>query len=220
MDNQTSVALQWHKLPALLYRLHRDSQEHLSQLWLQRQVTRPHNTLLGSRTDVGVPRLRRKYRAVDGGPENRTQPGGSDQIISAAMRHQISSLPSSPGVFTTNGRMISQSSWMGQLCWRLDICPVGGNGSSGYSHPRTSERGRFLGMQPHAMHTQTHSSSMAILQCNGTHEGQGRPDNCTTQHHSDAYGGMSIDWPPGPAGGRPGAPWGQFWQTNPRSYFG
>jgi hypothetical protein len=99
MNNQTSVALQQHKLPALLHRLHRDSKEHLSQLWLQRQVTRPYNKLSGSKLDVGAPHLHRKYCAVDGEPENRTRPSGSDQIISAGTIHQISSLSSSPGIF-------------------------------------------------------------------------------------------------------------------------
>ncbi len=88
-------------------------------------------------------------------------------------------------------------------------------------HTRTLERDRFfLGTWTHVMPTWTHSLSMAILQCNGTHEGQGWPDNCTTQHYFDVNGEMSPDWPRGPAGGRPGASWGRFWQTNPWSYFG
>ncbi len=76
---------------------------------------------------------------------------------------------------------------MGQSCQRPDVRPVGGNASPGNSHPRTSERGRFLGSRPHATPAWTHSSSMATSQCEGPHEGKGWPEDHTTQHHSYAY---------------------------------
>jgi hypothetical protein len=88
-----------------------------------RDKSQSHSTLLGSRTDVGIPLVCGKYCAVDGGPENRTQLGGSDQIISACLRHQISSLPSSPGILSTNGSTFLRLSWMEHLRRRANMCP-------------------------------------------------------------------------------------------------